>query len=377
MFGSSSTWDVRLGEKVGSWEARYGLVWTGLFIALVILLAAWLYTRPGVWPQALGKSYAQLSENPWDFSYNNRIRFRFLTPLISYLIGLTGRRIIITNHIITFIFLATTYWYARRHFADLAAPALLTAVLGTSMVTLSCVYYGGYCDILTYLIVLLIYWHLRRPWLVVLLLFLGVHNRESIIVMVPWVLYEQFQIRENRYWRLASMAVGLVLAGIGIMLIRDWIASQVATQFSPAYYFNPLKNDLFNWIKEATPFQWVGFFSVYKLLWLIPVLACVHWWHQRQWHRLMAIALLWGGVTAQLIVAFDTSRMLTLGFIVMLPCFAVLWKDNLYNVRAWLAPLILINLAVPQMYTAAKIIEHMHSVPEKLVEVFWFGIATW
>jgi hypothetical protein len=49
-----------------------------------------MYVTPALQPMQLGRGYASLSINPFDFSEQNDLRFRILSPALAYFLGLSG-----------------------------------------------------------------------------------------------------------------------------------------------------------------------------------------------------------------------------------------------------------------------------------------------
>jgi hypothetical protein len=82
-------------------------------------------------------------------------------------------------------------------------------------------------------------------------------------------------------------------------------------------------------------------------------------------------------VWAQMVIAFDTSRMLTLSFPVMLISLNYLMRTKACCFRVWATPLFLMNLLIPQLYTAAASIEVMHSTPGNVIMMLFFGKPGW
>jgi hypothetical protein len=86
--------------------------------------AAAVYVRPATHATALGVEFARLSQDPWArFGHaagtigplSVGVEHRLLTPVISYLVGLRGERLIITNLLIAATLLGCVMvWFGRR-----------------------------------------------------------------------------------------------------------------------------------------------------------------------------------------------------------------------------------------------------------------------
>ncbi|UCE25561.1 MAG: hypothetical protein JSU74_05815, partial [Candidatus Zixiibacteriota bacterium] len=138
---------------------------------------------------------------------------------------------------------------------------------------------------------------------------------------------------------------------------RQWVTLQADIQYSLGYYLGILKDDPLRLIRTTFYYQPIGLFSVFKALWVFPCVAAVAWWKRKNYKSLLGIAIILISVYAQLFVAFDTSRLFTLGFMVMLVSLEFLFDTDFAGFRRWAFWAVLFNLAIPQVYTAGKIIE--------------------
>jgi hypothetical protein len=142
-----------------------------------------LYVGFAQLPVYHGIYYAELASNP--LQAGNPNAYRILTPLIAYLTGLRGDRIIILNAIVALTLLALVYYFARqREYAPTLALAT-AAMLALTMPTLFTLFYGGYTDSTSYLLIFLMLVLSRRPVWFWTLFLLGLLNRESVIFLLP------------------------------------------------------------------------------------------------------------------------------------------------------------------------------------------------
>ena len=103
----------RISQIIEKSENRFGRIPFALLVALLLMILAAIYVRPALETVVLGNAYAELASDP--FSENpNVVGFRILTPLISYVLGLRGQLIIVTNLLFAFAFLAAVYLYFRK-----------------------------------------------------------------------------------------------------------------------------------------------------------------------------------------------------------------------------------------------------------------------
>ena len=365
-----------LESKLLALEESKGRVLVAFLVSFALLAIAAIYVRPAIATVVLGKSYAALSLDP--FSENaNQVGYRILTPLISYLLGLRGELIIITNLLGALAFLMVSYGYFRQNLDHLADAAYSTAVLAFSLVTLTTIYYGGYCDSLTYLLILLMWIKRANMPLVALLFFLGLLNRESIIFLVPWFAFLYVTESPKKIKCVVDMLLWYGLAFALYYLFRLWISSFREVEFTADFYLGTLLTDPFAIFKKSYGNQGPGLFSVFKVFWIIVLMAVWSFWKQRQPRDILSMAILMVCVWAQMFIAWDSSRLMTMAFPLMIIALLNVFKENSLGFRAWAMLLLIFNFMIPQLYTAGRIVEQMKSSIANLFEILFLGKAGW
>jgi hypothetical protein len=353
-------------------ETRFGpRVWTAV-AALLLLALACLYIRPALHPMAMGQLYADLSRSPFTAA-DSPVSFRFLTPLISYVLWLRGDLILVTNLLFAGLLLAMVHWHFRKNFSRPGDAMVAPLTLTYSLVTLTTVFHGGYCDSLTY-VLLFASWVLRRRAVAFYLaFFLSLLNREAILFLVPWLALIRIQVAGARIRTGAELVLGFVLT-VGLYLwIRQLISQSHEVDLTFTHYLAPLLQDPFHWMRDSVRFWWVGLFSVFKILWLIPVLAGISAWRSGKRSLVYSMGLLLACSFSQLAVGFDTSRMLTMAFPVMILALEHLFRESGDEFRRWIPKLLIVNLFIPQLFTAADVIEVTHS-PLTTILLNLFGL---
>ena len=106
---------------------------------------------------------------------------------------------------------------------------------------------------------------------------------------------------------------------------------------------------------------------VFKILWLFPAAALLSSW--RSGHRRLAASIVLTTFCAacQLLFAHDSSRLLTLGFMAMISSLVHLFEVGPFGFRNWASAVVVLNLLVPQLYTSARTVIRLHSLPESIV----------
>ncbi len=344
--------ETKLSEKRNKWgTTRFCLI-----LGIAFLGCALLYVRLDTNCYGLGAWYAKLAANPFDFVTPNDVGFRRLTPLLSFLLGLRGELIIVTNVLLAgaLLFCVAKYFVERAQ--RLSDTFFAVAAITFSLVTLTTIHCGGYADSATYLLLFLMWWFRKKVLLFYLFFFLGLLNRESVLFLVPWFVLLRFQEKKSLSV-LFEIVVGFGISMAGYYFYREWIASHAAIKYSWYYYSTPFFKDPLKMFWQTFPYHGLGAFSVFKLLWIFPLLTCVAYIIERKRMELLGFIFLLGGAYAQLLIAGDTSRMFTLGFMVMPISLLFLWQENRFQIRSWIGWVFLANLAIPTLYTASNKIE--------------------
>ena len=341
-------------------EEKYTLFGTSLVFAFLLMAAAAVYVRPTFFPWYHGIYYSQLAEHP--FQAANPNGYRLLTPLIAYLVGLRGDRIIILNLFVALILLIVVYYHSRRQEYAPSLALAVTMMLALTMPTLFTIYYGGYTDSTSYLLIFLMLVCGRRPVLFWLLFLLGLLNRESVVFLLPFFALWHWQSLKSSRIFIRSIIIGPVATIILYLLCRAAINTQTVVGHSGTFYFAPLFKDPFFWLRQVARAYPLGVYSAFKLCWVLPIAAVLLAVRE---HRYMMVALVLTPVlfsAAQSFIALDTSRMLAMAFPSLLMAVIVLrvrFGDRRLGACVFL--LVLLSVALPQVYVTSNEVMWMRS----------------
>lgn len=351
-----------LNKYLNGLEKRHQpIVYIGL-ISLVLFIILLFTTRLDPACRYLGRYYELLANNPFDYSYNNPVAFRILTPFISFLLGLKGKGIIITNLLITYIFIGVIFGYYKKQLGDNFWGVLVTLAAITSLALTTSTHCGGYTDILTYLIIFLIWTKQRNRWYFLLLFGLGLFNRESILFLLPWFLLLYFKNNRFKFSATIQPIIGLLIIFVLYYLFRSHISEQQEIKYSLSYYLDPILNKPFDIFLITAKYHLLGFLSVLRFLWVVPLLAIYYYFSRKENFKGLSIVLIIILSYLQLFIAQDTSRMFTLSYIVLFFPIVDLYNSNFLKFKQWFPILVLLNLITPQIYTAGHNIEIWHNL---------------
>ncbi len=353
-------------------EQKFGIYFSSLIIAFILLCIAAIYVTPSMAPMELGRGYASLSIAPFDFSEQNNLRFRILTPFMAYCIGLRGPLYILFPLIIASLFLSAIYFYMRKTQAP-SESLLITMLICFSSPILFLLHFQGYVDVTSYLLILLMIIFIKKISIWIPLMTLLLLNHESNLFIIPGLLYFYHINTSNKTNAAFNAILGFVLAFIPFWLYRKYITEVSPVDYNFEMYYSQIKEN----IKSIAIHFPIGFFYAFKLFWLFPVFAIYYLWKEKNQQQLMLYTILTLGVLSQLLFASDTSRLIGLAFPVILFSASKIkqqWGTELFLKRIFY--LILINFLIPQYYVGQSVMIRFYPLPSSLILKYFGGIET-
>src|SRR5262245_25663385 len=337
----------KLDPGLMAFERRIGLVPFSLLVGFLSIGLAMLYVTPRFEPLAHGVQFSSLSKHPFNFGESNALRFRILPPLIGFVTGLRGDRFVFVPLIFAVGLISSIYGVFRsKNFAPIAA-FLVTSLVTFSAPTLIPLDTPGYTDSALYFFVFWTFALARKPRWSAVSFGLALLTHESASFLLPaLILYSWSQNRGERKTVLRHAAF-LLGAFVPLFLYRFWVSQYVDVAYDLAFYFS--KSYLRTTYASVRPRFALGLFFLFKLLWLIP--AFVVGKAFREHHDLFVVvflAILLCDV-AQLVFAYDVTRILCLGFPLLLISAEKLkqfWPTRRFTTAVLLV--LLANFAIPQ-----------------------------
>ncbi len=353
-------------------EQWFGCYFSALLVAFILLFVAAIYVTPSIAPKELGRGYAALSINPFDFNEHNNLRLRILTPLLAHYLGLRGKLYIIFPLIIALFFLTTVYFFLRKRLLPLES-LYTTMLICFSSPILFLLHYQGYVDVTSYLIILLIIIYIKKVYVWIPFMALLLLNHESNLFIVPSLLFMHYLSVSDKTKATVYIITGTILALIPFYFFRSYISELSPVEYNFKMYISQIKEN----IKVVLPYCGVGIFYAFKLFWLFPALAIFLYWKEKNKQQLLLFLLILLGALGQLVVASDTSRLLGLAFLLIL--FSAFKIKETYGTALftkWSFYLILVNFLIPQFYVGQSVMIPFYPLPVLLVLKYCFGIET-
>lgn len=254
---------------------------------------------------------------------------RILLPFFGKILNVD---IQILNLVFYFLFILFLTHYLK-HIKSYTNIILFIASLCTTMVMQFHLNFGGYPDILSYLLLLLSYIYRKEKNLPYFYLFFALLAKETSVFAFPFF----FFLKKVSKIKMISAVV---------LYIPIYLYFSVGT-YDSSFYLEPIRNDLFYWIRLNHDNILLGFFSSIKFLWLVVIYFCL----KNINNRAIPIYLLFLGILFQCIFLGDTTRFVSFMFLGVIYAFE--YSDFKFSNLFYLS-IIFLNIITPKYYVFAK-----------------------
>jgi len=327
-------------------ESRFGLFGTSCIVATIFLACAMIYVQPVFTVAFHGIQFSILSEDPFDLSIPNPLRYRILAPFIGYLLFLRGDYFFLLPLMVTWIFPATVYYQYRK--SNLEA---IDAFLITSFITFSCVILlplvaPGYTDIITWFLVFLAFRWIEKIPISALFFSLAILNHESSIVLLPALVLYSYE--KNKQHLLKSICWYLS-AFLPHLCYRWYVHVNSETVYNLSFYFS--QENIFFTLKKLILNLPAAIFYAFKLWWVFPVCFTAWALYHKKFLQSAVILLILSGAFSLVIISYDYTRMLVIAFPAVLISYE--WTMKIYNpekFRKFSVVLIALNFLILQYH---------------------------
>lgn len=293
-------------------EARWGVAAGAIVVGAALLLGAAFYTTPAVEPRFLGVWFSQLSAAPFDFGQSNPLHFRLLGPLLGYVVGLRGDLFVFLPILFDFALLALAYAICRSRGLGPGDSFLMASLLAFSCVIFLPLASPAYTDSVSYFFILLAFGLPRRAYVSVAAFALALLNHEANVALLPALALLIGYEHSERWHRPYVVAIALTLASLlPLVVMREVIGMRVEAVYGAGDYLS-LAYIVFN-LQQIAYLAPLGAFFAFKLFWYYPLHLVLNPKSVRR-PQLLVLLAIFAGVTSQLLVAFDVTRLFVLGF---------------------------------------------------------------
>ena len=254
---------------------------------------------------------------------------RILLPLLGKVLSVD---IQILNLVFYFLFILFMIQYLNdiKSYTNII---LFIASLCTTMVMQFHLNFGGYPDILSYLLLLLAYIYRKEKNLPYFFLFLALLAKETSAFAFPFF----FFLKKVSKVKMVSAT---------LLYVPVYLYFSVGT-YDSSFYLEPLRDDIFYWIRLNYDNILLGFFSSIKFLWIVIIYFCLKNINKKA----IPIYLLFLGILFQCIFLGDTTRFVSFMFLGVIYAFE--YSNFKFSNFLYLS-IIFLNIITPKYYVFAK-----------------------
>jgi hypothetical protein len=338
----------KINASLESFEISMGLIWFSLTTGIIMLGLAMIYVAPHFEAGFNGLQYAILSKDPFEFITPNAFRYRILPPLLGYLTGLRGTNFFILPLIFAILFLSAIYWsFRKKHFSPFDS-VLMSALIAFSCVVLIQLTAPGYTDAVYYFFLFMSFVFIPKPYISAFFYCLALLSHESCLFMFPGLVLYFWHLNRNNFRYVLKYAVLLGTSTIPMFLYRYWVSLHIDVEYDMSFYFSE-ENIRFT-LGKVLPLLSAGTFFAFKLFWILPVYILFRSVQKRNYSMFLFLAVMIVCDLAQLVIAYDVTRMLCLAFPIVLISAEELKKESPQKFTYLILILILLNFLIPQYF---------------------------
>ncbi|HRH67209.1 MAG TPA: hypothetical protein PLU53_12980 [Bacteroidia bacterium] len=324
-------------------------IYSGIF-AFLLFAIAWLWMKPSPEPAFHGILFSDLSREPFNFTKENPVQYRLLSPLIAFLTGLRGEYFFVLPWIFLVGFIVLIQKVSFFDPAPFYSGFIKAAFLSFSFMIFLSLASAGYVDSVTWFLLLFCLLPNLKGYVLSVFLLFSLLNHESAVFAFPGILYwrhrnEALQVMLNKMIR-EVLPVLIIYSGF-----RICISTLIPVKYDLNYYFN-VENIIGN-IHANLPRMLQGAFFTFRFAWIFPVWALVESFRKRDRKISVALVLMLLSPFLQLFIAYDITRLLCLCFPAVLLSFDYLYKQKKMPASILAGLIILFNLLLP-VYVVGK-----------------------
>ncbi len=315
---------TRISDFLLTLEARFGLFFSSLILATVFMACAMLYVQPVFTVTFHGILFSKLSENPFDFSISNNLRYRILSPLIGYLVFLRGNYFFIFPLLSSCIFPAIVYYRYRIKGMEAIDSFLITCFITFSCVVLLPLVAPGYTDVITWIFLFLTFSFIEKTFIASVFFSLALLNHESSIVLLPAIVMQGHQKSGSGFF---IVLLYFIAACLPHFLYRLFINEYSPTLYNLSFYLN--KGNIFFSSKKLIMYGPAALFYTFKLWWIFPVSYLSWSLLRKKFAEAGLLILILLSACSLVIISYDYTRMLVIAFPAVLLSYE--WMLKVFN----------------------------------------------
>ncbi len=357
-----------LNQKASGWEEKFGLLLTSLLIGLILIICAGLYVWPKFNLEYHGIGYAELSKNIFNLEHNSDLRYRILSPFLGWLTRMKGDRFQVIPWAFLIAFLSAGYYEIRRMGFQPALAILVAAILGFSCTTFIPLISPGYVDPATFFFILLVFTRIQQPIVSATCFSLALLNHESVVFLFPAIIgYAYFETLDLR--KTFRFVGFMLLATVPYTSYRLWINAHQEVSYSTQFYFS--YTNIQECLSITIVYAPMAAFYAFRLFWFFPFFAAFQAWKNNLPKSILLYLLILIPITAQLTIAYDSTRLFCLAFPAILIGILDLIRylgERAITRKGWI--IFAFNLLIIPYFVGRDQVFHLHSAIYRLL-IYW------
>jgi hypothetical protein len=372
--GSIVTILEKINTALGNLERKASVYVVALGTGVLLMALARIYIYPAVEAVNHGQTFVALANEPFNYSLNNPLQNRILTPLIANYVGFYGARFIDFVRYIGIAFLALIYIAARKNDLRPATALAASAIFAFTSPIVFFVHFAGYTDITSYLCIFIAMLTVRTIYVWPVMLALSLLNHEFTLFVFPWF-FIYYLLNNKR--SVLSVTFGALGIGLSILPWYAWVlyvSTKMNPEYAPSFYGQV---DMMQNVRLIAANLYTGCFASFKIAWALPIVATYYHLKHRRFGEIFLYAAILACTLLQLLIAHDTSRLMALAFPLIWLGFITVAKElpPILGTSVLLG-LVVANIFVPTYYIGQNQEMQFYSVPATRI-LDRIGVGTW
>lgn len=187
---------------------------------------------------------------------------RILTPFFSGLFNITTQHL---NLVFIFVFLLLINFHLNKF--SIFTRLIFSTSIATTMPVIFSMNYGGYPDIVSYTIFILIFIFIDKKYLPFILFLLLLLTREAYLIYLPFlIIYKSYKSKQTYIFNTIGFVLPSVIYILYYLIAFNFASTTPGEVWDYSFYLQPLSTNFFYWIESYKLNYFVGIFSTSKFL---------------------------------------------------------------------------------------------------------------
>lgn len=341
-------------------ENKFGILGTALIVSLcLVMLAVFYYSgQANSYTEAYGEAMKQLVGDPFAFALKGKLsllQYRILTPFLAHFLFLRGNLFFLFPNLMGVLFLSSVFYYFRKKLKyDIIESLVITSMFAFSSTIFVTLRFPWGVDTTSYFLIMLSLIFIdKKIWFFVFALSLLNHESNLFIAPTLMLLFIKKHYGRFSFSVVFKSIIFILLSILPMVLWKQYVDTQMLIVVKFNLHFDLFKHTFYH----NHSFLLIGIFMSFKLLWYLPIYTLIDRVRKKDWYNSFVIIIAVIGVTLQLSIAEDMTRLMSLGFLGIIISI-VLIKESYpqYSFKK----IVLLNLLIPTCYVTGPWINSIY-----------------